>query len=145
MTIVEIKNQLISHFYEQTVFDMETDGPKINLSEDLEGSRREVIATVLAELAARGMVVKVESPDKSVWILTQSFDSFSQQVVIGAACAEAIAETINDFRDANEIPGDLADKTKISETDIMNLVNIIYVLLDNEDKSFDTDTEEDIE
>jgi hypothetical protein len=145
MTIVEIKNQLISHFYEQTVFDMETDGPKINLPEELNGSRREVISTVLADLASRGMVIRVDSPDKSIWLLTQSFDSFNQQIVIGAACAEAISETINDFRDANEIPGDLSDKTKITEADIMNLINIIYVLLDNEDQMLSEEEPEDIE
>lgn len=134
MTIIEIKNQLISHFYENTVFDMESDGLKINLPENLDGSRREVIATVLNDLVARGMLVKVDSTDKSIWILTQSFDSFNQQVVISAACANAISETINDFREANNIPGDLCDKTKITEADIMNLVNIVYVLLDDEEE-----------
>ncbi len=144
MTIVEIKNQLISHFYENNVFNMETDGPKINLSDDLESVRKEVINTVLLELASVNVVKKVESAEKSVWLLTQSFDSFNQSVVLSAAASEIIADTINDFRDANDIPGDTCDKTKITEADIMNLINICHALLES-GADFDDEDEEDNE
>lgn len=130
MTIIEIKNQLISHFYDKDVFDMEIDGPKIRLSDDLERVRKEVINTVLFDLEAINVIKKVESAEKSVWMLTQSFDSFNQSVVLSASASESIAETINDFRDANDIPGDTCDKTKITEADIVNLVNIIYALIE---------------
>lgn len=133
MTIIEIKNQLISHFYDHESFSMDDDGPKIRLSEDLEKVREAVIETVLYDLAASNLVRKVHSAEKSVWLLTQSFDSFSQTVHLSAPAAEMIADIINDFRDINDIPGDMCDKTKIIEADLVNLVNIIHVLLENEE------------
>lgn len=132
MTIVEIKNQLISHYYDKNVFDLEIDGPTIQLSDELESVRKEVIESVLSELAALGMVKIIESAQKSIWVLTQSFDSFNQTVVLSAAASEIIGDIINEFRSANEISGDVCDKTKISESDIMNLVNICQVLLETD-------------
>jgi hypothetical protein len=120
---------------------METDGPKIRLSDDLESVRKEVINTVLLELASMSVIKKIESAEKSIWILTQSFDSFNQSVVLSAGASEVIADTINDFREANDIPGDTCDKTKITEMDIMNLVNICHALLESGSDDFDDDGE----
>lgn len=141
MTIIEIKNQLISHFYDHESFCLDTDGPKVRLSDDLEKVREQVIETVLYDLQASNLVRKVQSAEKSVWLLTQSFDSFNQNVVISANAAELIADMINDFRDINEIPGDMCDKTKIIEADLMNLVNIIHVLLESDEAPIDEDEE----
>lgn len=143
MTIIEIKNQLISHFYDKNVFDMEVDAPKIRLSDELEPVRKEVIETVLYDLMAANLTRKVQSAQRSVWLLTQPFDSFNQSVIISASAAEIISDTINDFRDVNDIPGDLCDKTKIVEADIMNLINIVHVLLDSDpDDDLDMDAED---
>ena len=71
--------------------------------------------------------------------MTQSFESLSQAVTITAPVGEAICETINAFREANDIGGDAPDKTKIVESDLMNLVNIIQVLLQSGDEIFDQD------
>lgn len=132
MTIIEIKNQVISHFFDNDSFDMEVDGPKITLSEDIEGARVEVLTSVLSELETLGMIKKVAWAAKSIWLLTQPFDSFNQSITLSAGAAELIADTINSFRDANEISGDICDKTKISEPDIMNIINICHVLLDTD-------------
>ncbi len=83
------------------------------------------------------MIKKIESPEKSVWLLTQSFQSFSQSVVISAAASEIIGDTINQFREANDVDEDLVDKTKITEADLLNLVNICHVLLESEPDDFD--------
>ncbi len=141
MTIIEIKNQLISHFYDKNVFDVETDSPKIQLSDELESVRKEVIESVLAELAASGMVKQVASAQKNVWLLTQSFDTFNQTVVLSAAASEVIGDTINQFREVNDIPGDTCDKTKITEADIMNLINILHVLIESDLDDEDEDDE----
>ncbi len=144
MTIVEIKNQLISHFYDKNVFDMDIDGPKVRLDDDLESVRKEVIHTVLLELAAINVVKKVDSAEKSIWLLTQSFDSFNQTVVLSAAASEIIADTINDFREANDIPGDTCDKTKIMEADIMNLINICHALLESGVDDFEDEDDDEV-
>lgn len=141
MTIIEIKNQLISHFYDKNVFDMEADEKKIQLADDLESVRKELIGTVLAELSAIGMVKKIESPAKTIWLLTQSFESFNQSVVLSAAASEIIGDTINQFREANDLAGDLCDKTKITESDLLNLVNICHVLLESGPDDFGEDFE----
>lgn len=145
MTIVDIKNQLISHLFDNDSFDLAQDGPKLTLSDDLEPVRPEVIASVLGELEDMKMVKKVAFGARDVWLLTQPFDSFSQTMVLSAAASEIIAETINSFRDANEIEADICDKTKISEADIINLVNICHVLLDGSDIVSDFEDEDDDE
>jgi hypothetical protein len=139
MTIVEIKNQIIGHFYEHDSFNLESDGPKIELSDDLSPSRVEVLRAVLADLEALTMIKRVASGANEIWILAQSFGSFNQSVVISAPVGEAICDQINWFRDANDIGGDIPDKTKITEADILNLCNIIEVILQNGDEEFDDD------
>lgn len=145
MTIVDIKNQLISHLFDNDSFDLAQDGPKLTLSDDLEPVRAEVVASVLGELEDMKMVKKVSFGERSVWLLTQPFDSFSQTLVLSAAASEILAETINSFRDANEIEADICDKTKITEEDLINLVNICHVLLDGSDMIDGFDEEEDEE
>lgn len=141
MTITDIKNQLISHFYDNSSFDMEVDSAKINLDDELNKVRAEVISTVLGELVDLGMIKKVA---RETWLLTQPFDSFSQTVVLSASASEVIADTINSFRDANDITGDLCDKTKIKEEDVMNLINILHSLLEDDlpPEAFEDDNEE---
>lgn len=142
MSIIEIKNQLISHFYENDSFDMSTDAEKINLDDNLISVREEVISSVLNELEIMGMIKKVAWMTKSIWLLTQSFETFNQSVILNATSSEIIADTINSFRHANEISGDTCDKTKISETDILNLVNICHLFLEKETEN---DNREEIE
>lgn len=132
MTIIEIKNQIISHFFDSDSFDMEVDGPKIALPEDMEPAREEILSSVLAEVESTGMIKKVARGVKSIWLMTQPFDSFSQSVVLSAGLCELLADTINSFREANEISADLCDKTKIGEADISNLISICHVLLDSD-------------
>lgn len=139
MTIVDIKNQLISHYFDNDSFDLAEDGPKLTLSDDLEAARPHVVTSVLDELEEMKMVKRIKGTD--VWLLTQSFDSFNQTVVLSAAASEILADTINWFREENEIEADLVDKTKLTEHDIMNLVNICHVLLDDGDE-IDEDDEE---
>jgi len=130
MSIIEIKNQLISHFYDNDSFTVSEDSPdlqKIQLDDNLNYIKGDVVSSVLLELETMGMVKKVSA---GVWLLTQSFDTFNQSVILSANSSEIIADTINSFRDANEITGDVCDKTKIVESDIMNLVNICHVLLE---------------
>jgi hypothetical protein len=140
MSIIEIKNQLISHFYDNDSFTVSPDSPdiqKIQLDDNLSHVKDDIIASVLSELETMGMIKKVSA---QVWLLTQSFDTFNQSVILSANSSEIIADTINSFRDANEISGDVCDKTKIVEADIMNLVNICHALLEeshHEDSDLD--------
>lgn len=137
MSIIEIKNQLISHFYDNDSFDLLDDVDKIRLDDKLLIVKQQVVSSVLAELETMGMIKKVSEGERTVWLLTQSFDTFNQSVVLSAASSEIIADTINSFRDANEISGDICDKTRINESDILNLVNICHVLLEGETKTDD--------
>lgn len=139
MSIIEIKNQLISHFYDNDTFDILVDSNKIELDDSLLSVRQQVVSTVLGELETMGMIKKVSQGERTIWMLTQSFDTFNQTVVLSASSSEIIADTINSFRDANEISGDVCDKTRISEADILNLVNICHVLLEGETNSDETE------
>ncbi len=140
MTIVEIKNQIMGHFYEHDSFNLDADAAKIELSDDLAAIRRELVISVLNDLETIGIVKRVVSGASELWILNQSFESLNQSVVISAPVGEAICEQINGFREANDIGGDAPDKTKITEADLLNLVNIIQVLLQHGDEDFDDES-----
>jgi hypothetical protein len=151
MTIIEIKNQLVSHFFDNTIFNLLTDADKITLDEETAQFREGAIRTALLELEETGMVKRVQNLKREAWILTQSFDSYNQNVQITASTAEIVAETINAFREANNISGDICDKTKITEKDIVNLLNICHALsespnvleLADDERSFTDEEKED--
>lgn len=144
MTIVEIKNQVLTHFFNNTIFSLSSDSQKIELDDDLKPLTEEVVRTVLVDLENLGLIKKVASAQKEIWILTQSLTAFNQNVTITAATAEMISDTINSFREANEISGDISDKTKITEADIINLVNISHIMAETplDDEEFEDDNED---
>lgn len=144
MTIVEIKNQVLTHFFNNTIFSLSSDSQKIELDDDLKPLTEEVVRTVLVDLENLGLIKKVASAQKEIWILTQSLTAFNQNVTITAATAEMISDTINSFREANEISGDISDKTKITEADIINLVNISHIMAETplDDEESEDDNEE---
>ena len=136
MTIVEIKNQIITHFGDKNSFNIETDGGKIELSEDLASFRADVIKAVMTDLEGVGMIKRIATT-QDLWVLTQSFGSFSQNVTISAGVGEVIADQINWFREGNDITDDVCDKTNITESDLLMLCNIIVSILENGDEEPD--------
>jgi len=133
MTITEVKNQLISHFQSNSVLTLDSVSFKsIELDKETENLREQVIRAALEELETIGMVKKLVNPTGDAWILTQSFGSFTQQVTLSPHCAEWLANTLNQFREANEMDGDECDKTRITEKDIVNLLEILHTILEIE-------------
>lgn len=146
MTIVDVKNQLISHFFTKDIFTPD-DFTSIKLDEASDEYRDELISAALGELERGGVLFKVSSSTKTAYVLSQNLGSFTQQVTLSPGAAEAIAETVNPFRIANEEAEwmQVCDKTNINELDVLNLINIIHFLLDNEqdDAEFESNTQGD--
>ena len=74
------------------------------------------------------------------WVLTRPLGDFVQDVPLTPMAAEAIANTINGFINANELNWPTTDKMNLGERDVMMLVEIIHEML--ELKAMDEDEEE---
>lgn len=130
MTILEVKNQLVSHFSQKTYFG-EEDISNIKLPEELSQFKDSLVYEALGDLEKIEMVKKVVSAEEEeCWVLVRPFGSYVQNVEISPHAAEAISNTINHFAEANDLEWPVADKTFLLENDIMMLVDIIHEILE---------------
>lgn len=138
MTILDIKNQLVTHFFNSDVFAIGgQEASTIKFSDDLAPFRDQALRAALLELELAGIVKKLGNPDGDAWVLHQSFGSVPQTVVISPQCAEWLGNTINGFREAHDLDEDACDKTRITENDIVNLLSILHQVMEYEAESED--------
>lgn len=124
MTILAVKNQLITHFLSNDTFEFSRHALEIEFDKDLIGFREEMIRAAMAELETLGLIKKLSNHEREIWVLAQPLNAFNQQVTIGPLVAEIIANTINFYNESENIEVQ-CDKTKIDEEDIMRLVSIV--------------------
>lgn len=142
MTILDVKNQLVSYFFGSDVFNIGgQEADQIKLADDLAPYRQQALRAALQELELTGIVKRLASPDGDAWVLNQSFGSVPQTVVISPQCAEWLGNTINGFREAHDLEEDACDKTRITENDIVNLLSILHQVMEHEADSEDADEE----
>jgi hypothetical protein len=143
MTLLDVKNQLISHFVTKTVFAPE-DTAGIQVPTELEPCRAGLVRAAFEDLEKAEMVRMIEGPS---WILTRPFSDFVQDVAISPVTAEVVANTVNGFIKANELDWPPVDKINIDEQAVMILVDIIHEMLeiamDRDMGPFGQDPEED--
>lgn len=136
MTILQVKNQLISHFFSNDTFEFEKHQLMVEFEKDVASFRAEMLKAALTELEQVGVVKKMAIEGREMWVLTQSMHSFNQQVVISPICAELIANTVNAVNEIQNIDVE-CDKTKIDEQDLMRLVQIVEDMLEDDDDEGD--------
>ena len=141
MTILAVKNQLVTYFLSNDTFefgknqlDIEFDKPSIDFREDL-------TRLALAELEISGIVKKITHPaEREIWVLVQPIHSFIQNVQVGPLVSSIIADTINHYNELQGIDME-CNKTHIEEQDILRLIGIIQMLGDFAEEESDEEGE----
>lgn len=135
MTLLEIRNQLFSHFCEKDTFSIE-EFSKIKLDKALEDQRDALIRVALVEMGDHGLC---KPAGDKLWILSSPVGAAGQTVQVSMRASEAIAETIETFLTGREIEHEPIDKFNLHEGHLWQLLGIINDLVegveDDEDKA----------
>lgn len=143
MTLVDIKNALLSHFLTCPTFNLgdDMDVIKIDRKEagnDFVAHKEEIVRYSLNELAKVGVVAQVS---ENLYILTQSLNSMSQTIVLTPVTALMLADLVNGFtRQTGEQKetGYVVNKMAVTDYDISTLCRICHTML-NMDEEDDED------
>jgi len=137
MTLVDIKNSLLSHFLNSSTFNLESDlnSIKVNRKEDgdeLVDNKVEVIRYALDDLVRLGLVAKVKD---GLYVLVSPLNQMNQTVVINPVTAMMICDMVNSWTtDTGEMKetGYVVNKLAITDRDIAALCHICHVMLSND-------------
>lgn len=130
MTIISVRNQLITKLLKDGVFNLDQDGPKIKIGKKCEDIRLALIERAFSSLEST-IVEKFVEGDEIYWVLKEDVSTKDQNVVLSPYTAEAVGNIINQYREAMGIEGGEADKLRITESDIQSLVVICSKLLND--------------
>lgn len=124
MTILGVKNQLVSHFLSHDTYDLTRHAFEVVYDKHTADFREEMTIAALANLEQAGFVKKLTKEDKSIWVLVQPMNAHVQQVAVRPIIAEMIANAVNFHNDLDNIDYQV-DKTKIDEGALARLIQII--------------------
>ena len=130
MTLLDIRNQLFTHFCERDTFST-SDFSKIKIEKDMEDKRDILIRAALKEMVELG--VSCPAGD-SFWILSSPVSGAGQSVQLSMRISEVIAATIETSLTAREIEHEDVDRFNLHEGHIWQLIEIINDLLETEEK-----------
>ncbi len=131
MTLLDIRNQIISCLLAKDTFSLEDDLAGVQMKLKDEGSNdlsKDLVKTALAELEEIGMVRRIE--DREMWILSGPLNVGGQDVHISMELANGIAEVVNSFLKANGEENNLSDPLAIHSGDLQFLLKIIGDLME---------------
>lgn len=130
MTLLDIRNQLFTHFCEKDTFSSE-EFSKIKVEKELDNHRDDIIRAALDEMIALGVSKKVGN---SLWMLSSPVNDAGQSVQLSMRVSDAVAATIETFLAANEIEHDPVDRFNLHEGHVWQLLGIINDLLESTPK-----------
>jgi predicted deacylase len=128
MTLIDIRNQLITCLGKQSVFIMKDDKNRIKIDPKIEECRESLITAAFEAIEEVGLAksLRDESGEKILgWVLTADLESYSQTLTISGEVANVIADTINTFLASHGMTEDKCNKLSINENDLMALVSIL--------------------
>jgi len=139
MTILDIKNQIVSHFLSSPKFSKE-DFAGITVSSAFNEFRDEMAISALKELEQAGILAQI---GKETWVLSKPLEYQDQIVQLDISLAARISDTINAFFKANGLESEMGvDVTNISSNEIDTLLDIIEELSDDGDGINDEDEDD---
>lgn len=140
MTLLHVKNLLLSHFLNNDTFCLGADLALIDLKDDdneeLAPHGESLVRLALEDFRVAG-ILKLVDEKTSLYILTQPIASYPQQVTVSPMCAEMLADSINAFAKGADIKGVLCNKLALVEQDIMNLIQFFHIVLESEEEPDD--------
>lgn len=122
MTVLEAAQKLLEFFSKNAHFEIKNDFKKIMLVSDTDAHQAAVLIA-LESMEKQGLVARKAVDDKEFWILTKPLLFQPQTLEISTLTAMAIANTINAV-----VPNAQSNPFQISETDLLNLIEIIKKL-----------------
>jgi hypothetical protein len=124
MTILGVKNQLVSHFLSHDTYDPNKHAFDVVYDKETADFREQLTCAALEQLELSGFVKKLVNSDRAIWVLVQPISSYAQNVVISPIMADMIANVVNFHNEIDELDY-IVDKTKIDEGAIARLLNVI--------------------
>jgi Fe2+ or Zn2+ uptake regulation protein len=135
MTLTSIRNQIIGILLKNEMFILEQDSKLIKVPKQLNLIKNSLIEESLKLLESSGFLSKIKNGDNCYWLLYNDPSHSDQELKITYHTADAIANIINQYREAMGIKSGECDKTNIIEEDIQSLVIICGNLLNNVEKN----------
>lgn len=132
MTIVDIRNQIISHFFTSDTFSLKFDISKITVGKNQEDCKDSLVYQVMRGLEQQGALSIVSDVTDTIFVLNDSFSNSTQDLRISGMVANAIGEAINQYREAMGDEEHACNKLSITERDILNLCIICGDLLESD-------------
>lgn len=124
-TILDVKNILVSFFLKNDILSVDRHTELFKLDQNPDVAKKMVFFAA-KDFEAQGML-KALSDD--TFVLIAPLQKHQQSVTIGSETASQIADLLNNYRLANNIPGLASSKLAICEDDLLNLLYICHDLL----------------
>ena len=124
MTLLQVKNQLVSFFLSHDSFEFVKDQLEFTFEKDSIDMRETMLRACLNDFETLGLVKRLVFQDRDIWVLVQPIHAYIQKVEIGPMVAEALANSINYVNEMQGIEGH-CDKLKLVEDDILRLIGIV--------------------
>lgn len=147
MTLVDIKNALLSHFLACPTFNVTEDlgifklNPK-EVEPNFIDNLAEIVTFGLEDLSKLGIVAKVKD---GLYILVQPLNQLNQTVVVSPVTSLMIADIVNGWTTntgEQKETGYVVNKLSITDRDLQALCSICHTLLSFDDEPFEEDDAE---
>jgi hypothetical protein len=135
MTLIEIRNQIFTHFLKSDTFALPNDLKKVKVGKNQEEFKQELVTQVLTDMQEDGLCGEISNPatgEIKAFVMAGPLGQNGQDVSISNQTAELVAEIINQYLASQDQEG-VVDKLNINEGDIQNLAIITAQLLNGLD------------
>lgn len=148
LTLVDIKNALLSHFVSSSTFDVSTDtdafkiDPK-EVGEDFVANLQDIVTVALEDLVRLGMVARAR---EGLYVLTQPITQMNQTIVISPFTALMLADMVNGWAEKTgemKETGYVVNKLAITDRDVNAICQICGILLSQNDELEEDEDDDD--
>jgi len=122
MTILECTSVLNEYYKKNDVFELNADFKELFLVSESREKDEAVLLAALESMVDLNVIRKVQSEDKTYWILIKNLMSVEQNVILPGDICYKISETINQFCDNIQDTYDKCSPYAICAYDINNLL-----------------------
>lgn len=134
MTLVEIRNQLITQFLKSDTLSLKYLTSKIKVSKNQEKIKENLIKSVLDDMVEDGFCNRINgAEDDFVYVSSVPFGTHGQNVNISYSTAEIIATILEQYAASRKIDDLTVNKLELKESDLLNLCIVCAQLLESQD------------
>lgn len=144
MTLLHVKNKLLSFLLNNDTLSLKDDLTLIDLKDDDNpelADHKETLLRLAAKDFADAGIIRLVDEVSQLYVITQPINSHIQQVAVSPMCAEMLADTLGAFAEANGIKDLFCNRLAVTEHDIMNLIHFFHEVLEDGGPDFDDDPE----